>query len=332
MVNIHTPKNIKAHARAKLKRIPQMNRVMLFFCGILLALCVVTTLIGVLVDSQMEGAGGLGNMGTRAFLSTISTILPFANTLGLMVLDLGLLNGALRVSRGQYVSENTLRAGLDRFFPMLRLLLLQAGAYIAIGIAALNISSMVYFLTPFSNSLMELVEPLLDSGLAADPFAIVDSMTANPVIARQLFMSILPIYVIFAIVYAAAAVPVIYKFRFSSYVLLDDPRSGALRSLTHSWKLTKGCCIPLFKLDISYWWYHVLMVLCSALSYGYLLPGPLNNDTGMYIFYAAYLLCQVAVYYFFRPQVEVASALVYDSVCPKEKPGEGQVLGNIFQN
>ncbi len=331
MIALHSPKNIKAHARAKLQHAPQMKQVMLVFCGIVLALCAVTTLIGGLVDARMENAGGLGNLGLRSVLSTVSTLLPFVNTFGLMVLELGLLAAALRVARRQYVSPNTLRLGLSRFFAMLRLTLLEVAAFLGLAVLCFNVGSTLFFMTPFANGMMELLEPLVTSGTAADPNALLELMTNDPTLTQRLFQSLIPLYLMVGLLYIAVVIPVSYKFRFAPYVLVNDPRAGAFRALFASWRLTRGCCIPLFKLDLSFWWYHVLLVLSVAVSYLYLIPGPLNSNVGMYLFYALYLISQLAIYYFFRARVEVSTALVFDSVCPQEKPAQGQVLGNIFQ-
>ena len=42
-------------------------------------------------------------------------------------------------------------------------------------------------------------------------------------------------------------------------------------------------------------------------------------------------LPMILIFYFLRNQAETTYALAYDSIRPKEQPGSGVVLGNIFQ-
>ncbi len=327
-MNLNSPKTIRQEARAQLARASLLPKIMLIFCGIIAAICIGITACRALVDLRMESAGGLSNLGVRSMLSTISTLLPFVNTLGLMVLELGLAAVALRIARGQYVSENTLRMGLDRFFPMLRMTLLQVLLYLFIGVAVLNAAVTVFFLTPFSRPILELVAPIAQGG--ADAGAVMALMESDPGFIDSVLKAIVPMYAIFFLIYAALVVPLTYRLRFAPYILVDDPRAGAFRALMQSFAITRRHCVQIFKLDLSYWWYYGLMALVFALSYGYLLPTPLDGLTEVYVFYGLYLAAQLAVYYFFRPQVEVSSALIYETVRPKPRT-EGVVLGNIFQ-
>ncbi len=327
-MNLKSPKSIQQEARAQVAKAPLLPRIMLIFCGIIALICVAITVCRALVDLRMESAGGLSNLGVRSMLSTISTLLPFVNTLGLMVLELGLAAAALRIARGQYVSENTLRMGIDRFFPMLRMMLLQVVLYLFIAVAVLNAAVTVFFLTPFSRSILELVGPIVEGG--TDAGAVMALMESDPGFIDNVLKAVVPMYVIFFLIYAVLVIPLTYRLRFAPYILVDDPRAGAFRALMQSFAITKGHCMQIFRLDLSYWWYHGLMALVFALSYGYLLPTPLDGLTEVYVFYGLYLVSQLAVYYFFRPQVEVSSALIYEAVRPKPKT-DGVVLGNIFQ-
>ena len=86
--------------------------------------------------------------------------------------------------------------------------------------------------------------------------------------------------------------------------------------------------MALFKLDLSFWWYYLLTVLVSALSMAEVfLP---MSEAMAWGSYAAALLLQAGVYYFFRPKLEVSRCLIYNAIRPKPQQN-GVVLGNIFQ-
>jgi hypothetical protein len=70
--------------------------------------------------TAVADAGGLGNIGTRSILSSLQTMLPLVQSVVILCLDVGFMAAMLRVARGQYVSQNTLRLGFDRFWVMLR--------------------------------------------------------------------------------------------------------------------------------------------------------------------------------------------------------------------
>jgi len=138
-------------------------------------------------------------------------------------------------------------------------------------------------------------------------------------------------------VFLVLLVPLLYRLRFSEYILIDNPRFGGFRACLESLRMTRRRWFPLLKLDLFFWWYYVLSLLVGLLSYMDLLPGLLGfarvsvSETMTLVFYGLYLIAQALVYYFFRPRLEVSFALLYDAYRPKEEPGQGMVLGNIFQ-
>lgn len=334
-MNIRKPKTIKPEASALACKARQLPRILLIYCGILAGLSVVVTAVSTLADARMATAGGLGNLGTRSILSTIQTLLPIVNMLLVLGLDLGLSAVLLRVSRGQYVCAQTLRTGISRFFPMLRLSILQGLIYGAIALVSMYAASFVFFLTPWGMDLIRQLMPLAAS--AGDPYAMMDAMLNDPQLMALMEGVMGPVYLIWIPLALALILPVHYRLRVSTWVLLDDPRAGAFKAVFESMRMTRRNCTAFFKLDLSYWWYYGLLALASAVSYGSLLfaalgiPLPWGSDVSPYIFYALYLIAEAAITYFFRPRVEVSAMLIYDVLRPKPQPQNQVVLGNIFQ-
>lgn len=325
-MNIRQPKTVKFAARERLSRAGQLRQILLIYCGILLASCLVVTGLNLILNNRMSHSGGLGNLGTRSMLSTIQTLLPVAQNVVLLALDLGLLAAMLRISRGQFTSPQTLRTGIARFFPLLRLTLLQIPIYLVLAFAAAYAAVIVWLLTPLANSAMEVMLPLVSGG--ADPQQAVNALLADEAIMMDFMQALIPMYILALAAMAAVMIPVSYRIGMAKLVILDDPRAGAFRALSESFKMTRRNCMAFFKLDLSFWWYYVLTLLVSVLS---ILEAflPVSEAIG-WILYAAALLLQVLVYYFFRPRLEVSRCLIYDAIRPKPQEG-GVVLGNIFQ-
>ena len=132
-------------------------------------------------------------------------------------------------------------------------------------------------------------------------------------------------------------IPLFYNYRMVNYVIIDKPALGAMAALRESKQMMRGNRIALFKLDLSFWWYYLAMLLATTVAYGDMilamlgvsLPGP--EMLWYFGFYVAYLGVLLAIYVLLRSRVEVTYALAYDAVKPEEKQDNGVVLGNIFR-
>lgn len=296
-----------------------------------------TTLIAAFITAanywlglQIGDTGGLSQMGTRAIFSTAQTVLPMVQSVLLVCLELGYLHGMLRISRGQYADHTDLKVGFQRFFPMLRMTILMGLLYFAVGVAAFYFSMQIFAFTPWYDELYTVMMPVMESATVLDPSYVLDDLTM-----AQAMEAMLPMLVIFGVLYGVLALVLSYRFRMANYALLDDPRAGAIAAMRNSSKLMRRNSIRLFKVDLHLWWYYVLTVLCTLICYGDLLLPligirlPINDTVAYFLFYGAYLGAVFAVNYFFRNRVEATYICAYDAI--REKPkDDGVVLGNIF--
>lgn len=333
-MTIRDPKRLQTIAAHRVENAPGQKKILLIYCGITLGICLMSALAQALLGLQMEDAGGLKNMGLRTILSTVGTVLPIVANVVMMGLNLGLTAVMLRIARQQYVSPMTLKAGVERFWPLIRWILLQAAVYFLLGIVAMNVSTMVYIMSPLSNGLVKLLEPMLTG---SNPQNVVLAMTEDPEMMASFLSASWPVYALMLLLAFALVIPMSYRLRLGNYVLLDEPRAGAFRAFGRSRELMKNNCMAMFRLDLRLWWYHAAMALAMVLNYGteiltvlgVALPGPFQ--AWVYLFYGASLLAQVALYYFLYSRVGVTYALAYESLLPREQPDQGVVLGNIFQ-
>ena len=329
------PEQIKEEAGARLAQASQRTKIMQVFCGILLVLSLLFTGGNFLLDSMMANAGGLGAVGKRTMIQTFQRILPFLNTFAMMVLELGIWNAMLRIGRGQFASPQSLKMGLARFFPWFRFQLLQVLGLIAIG-SALMFVAMGIFITPFARPAMELMLPLAME--YTDPVMMQEMLLADEALLMSIYDALMPMYIILAVLVLIAWLPISYRLKVANLIILDDPTAGAIKALIRSFRLTKISWKWYVRLDLSFWWYYVLLGLGTGLGFLDILlasvgrPLPMGATAASLLSYGLYLVTQLAIYYFLRPKVQVSTAILYDSFLPpKKETTGGVVLGNIFQ-
>ena len=330
-MDIRNTKEIKAAALRRLTDAGQAKRIAAIYAGVTLGLSALVTVLSMVLDGMMSGAGGLSGIGQRTILSSVQSVLPIISALIAMCVELGYQAAMLRVARGQYTSPQTLRLGFDRFWVLLRCALLEGLIFSGIAFGGIYLATMLFVFTPFSERAVELMTPVLQNVTLLSPEMVLDEGLYD-----QLMQAMIPAFVLCAIVVGAAAIPVLYRLRMARFVIIDKPGMGAMAALRESRRMMKGNCLKLLKLDVSLWPYYAGCVLAGILCYGdMLLPMvgvklPMRDTVSYYVFFVLYLAAQFAVYYFLRNPAETAYAIAYDSIRPREPKTEGAVLGNIF--
>ena len=295
----------------------------MIYAGIGALSSLVVTVVQDLLDSQISQTGGIQNIGTRSMLTTADTVLTIAQLLLVMCLTLGYTGSMLRIARGQYASPNSLKAGGERIWVLLRTRLLQMLIMTAAAFALCFLVINVCLLTPLSNRVIAVMgtvsaEELLSNGLAL----------------IALYSAMLPIMLI----YLVALVPLLWYFsctyRMVDYLLIDRPQLGAFGVLRESRRMMQGNMKMMLRVDLSFWWYYLLQALVSVLIYLNMVLAPFAIGLPPAVLYwgtvVLYLAADFALRYFFSNKVAVTYALFYDSLCPKQEQS-GAVLGNIFQ-
>lgn len=324
-MDIRNPSELKSSAARALKRGREPKKLVTAYTAGLVAAAATITLLNFWLNKQIAGTGGLGNMGTRSILSTVQAILPTVQSVVVLGLEFGYLYGMLRIARGQYADHTDLKTGFRQFFPILRLTLLQGLIFGGIAVGIFYLSMQIFILTPWARPLAELLLPFVTAG----------NTNLDEATVLQAAKLMIPMFILFGVIYLAVAIPIAYRLRMANYALMDAPRAGALAALRESRKMMKGNCIHLLKLDISFWWFYLLKVLATALCYGDLiLPMlgielPFSSTVSSYVFYGLYLIALFATSYFLRNSVETTYVMAYEAIHEK-KEDSGVVLGNIF--
>lgn len=331
-MDIRNTRELKTFAAQRVGGAPQEKRILLIYGGLTMGLALLTLAVRYVLSLQIDQLGGLSNLGTRTILSTLDSMLPLLQSLVVMCIELGYLAAMLRIARGQYASPQTLRLGFDRFWVLVRSSVIQGLVYAGVIIASVYLASMIFVMSPWGESFMELMTPIMaQTSLLSPDLVLYDATVA------QLIPTMVPMFLILIVLVCALVIPISFRFRMANYVIIDKPGKGALFALGESRKMMKGNCLKLLKLDLSYWWYFLVLVAISCVGnldlwlplFGVDLP--LSADAAYFMFYILYLLLQLAVYFFLRNRLEVTYALFYDSIKPEEPKANGVVLGNIFQ-
>ena len=296
------------------------------FCGLFI------TALSTVLDQQIANTGGLQNLGTQAILSTIQTAAPLILSLALMGLDLGRRAVCMKMARRLAVEPRDLLMGFSHFGALLRAtILFGIMGYVLVVVSAI-VGCTIFMATPLSRDLLAI---LLDVSMTSEEMYA--ALYNDPAFLDQMFRAMLPAYPIVGVILLALVAPLFYRFRMTHYCLLEGYRTGALKAMGESLRMTKGNGFALFKLDLSFWWFYLAQAFCFALMYGDKILSllgvalPWNATTGYFIFYIAALALECALYWFTLNHVQTTYALAFDAIRPRPQPTQGGVvLGNIF--
>lgn len=276
----------------------ECRRLVLIYSGALAALTLGTNGIYLLLDSGISGTGGLSGVGLRSVLQTIQSILTYANLLFTPLWSAGFLAAMMAMARGGKPQPRNLLDGFRRFGRVLGFLAFQFLVGVAVMMAAVNVATMIYALSPVAGA-----------GLDA-------SLEAALLVGLSL--------AIFAPVYAWLS----YCFRLALYLVMDGAPSG-VRAHFVSLHLMRGHKMQIFKLDLSFWWYYALGLLATAVGYLDLILGlagvELAIDSTVMFFgtMIAYCLIQLAVNLWKKCPVDAAYVLAFDAIVhPETEPVE----------
>lgn len=331
-MNLNNRGQLRAFASERVANVRNLSKIVLIYAGLVLGLSGLATVVNYVLGLQMENLTGLSSFGKRTTLSSIRSLIPMALSVITMCLETGYLAVMLRIARGQYASEQTLRLGFDRFWQLLRLSIFKAIRYGMVIFLSIYAGVMLFMTLPLSRPAMAVLEPYL-AGMSALSGEIVLEEAAY----AQFAQAVWPAYVICGIIIAVAVVPMWYSYRMCSYIVIDKPGMGALMVMRESKQMMRKNRVSLLKLDLGFWWYYLALFAAQSIAYGdVLLPMlgvelPGNGNVWYFVFMVAYLGALFAVYYFLRSRVEVAYGLAYDCIRPEEPKDNGVVLGNIFQ-
>lgn len=324
-MEILNPKDLRQQAQTALQRGREPKKLIYTYAGITLAISVVVFLARLWLDQQIEGTGGLGNLGNRAIFETVSQVLPIGSSIINMCLHLGFLGGLLRICRGQYADQTDLKTGFRKFWPLIRLSLLEALMLFGVGFLAAQVGSTVVMFTPWAESLLEAIMPIYESGAM-----VIEEAQIGPILRAMA-----PMLIIMGILMLVMMVPLLFRLRMSQFFLLDDPKGKALAAIRESNRIMKGRFFKMLKIDLSLWVYYAATVMATLVLYSDMLlsllgiPFPMEAKVFSTVIFLASMVMQFFIQLFLQPHAQVTYMKAYDALREK-KQDNTVVLGNIF--
>ena len=324
-MDILNPKNLRQQAQTALRRGREPKKLIYAYAFINLGISAVVYLLNLWMNQQIEGTGGLGNLGTRAIFETVKQIIPIASSVISMILHLGFLGGMMRICRGQYADHTDLKTGIRKFWPMFRLSMLEALLYFAVAFLAMQLGSVIFLLTPWAQPLIDVLTPLYASGNLMPDEAMMLAMV-EPAI---------PLMILTAAVILLAVIPFAFRLRMAVYCLMDDPKGRAIAAMGGSNRMMRGRFFKMLRIDLCLWLYYAATVVMMLVLYSDVIlallgiPAPMNETVFAGILYFASAVMQFGILVFLRPHTEMTYLKAYDAL--KEKKEDSTVvLGNIF--
>lgn len=312
-------KNIIAVSRSALSRAQYSpTRLAFYYIGLPTALNLLLMVISYVLSQQDVGGGGLSGLGPQAALESTDLLLRLALSAFTVFWQMGYIRAVLRWARGENAVPSDLFEGLRNFGPVLRNFLLQCALVFVIAMVAVQVSAVVYVVSPLSASFAAVVEQMM-----ADPTYVPDSAAI-----MNFYLSYGPFLLLAA---AVLCLPVAYRLRLVEFALMDAPRKGAFHALRMSLSLMRGNCVKLFKLDLRFWWFYVLQVLTSVVFYLDMILELAGVRTGIdssLLFYLSSilgLLAQLLLLTFGANRVYTTYAAVYEALKPEEEQPPQQI-------
>lgn len=311
----------------QLSRGEEKRKLSAIHAGISAGVALAVTLLQFLLAEGIGNTGGLSGLGMRSVLQTAGTLLSSANSILTPFWNLGFWFAALLWARQRMARPGDLLAGFRRFGPYLRLLFTKGILLLAMGMFCAYVSSFVYMLTPWAAPVVAFAQSVgMDMEAANTAMSQMDLATMEAMLGAMI-----PMLVIWGVLCLAVLVPVFYRFRMAEFFLLEEKRLGAIPAMALSARMLRKRRFRLFLLDLRFWWYYGLQLLCLLLYsmdlwlplLGVTLPESTALSLGLYVLY---LLALFLVQTFLRPQVQTAYALAYaqllhiEPVLPKPVP------------
>ncbi len=316
-MDILNPRSLKTAAKQQLSKARcSYKQLALIYMGVSVAAAVVVTLLQYFLDNRIDNTGGLSDMDTRVILSTIQLVLQYAVNILLPFWQMGFLLIALQLYRRQDPQPAGLLEGFRRFGPVLRLYLVETLMLMGAVLASIYAASILFSMTPFALPMMEKMLPLVESGNSL--VEIQEAILSLPV--QELWDMMKPMALLVVLIVPFPICVLYLRFRMAPYVIMDSDDPGALMALKTSRRITRHHRMKLLRLDLSFWWYYLLMGLATAVMYAdiplhYLSVAlPISNQVLRLLCYLAGSLLQLLIFWQLGGYFQTTQAAAYETL------------------
>ena len=292
------------------------RRLVLVYCGVIALLTLGSNGLHLYLDGHIGSTGGLGGLGTRSVLQTVQELLTYINLLFGPFWTAGFLYAMIGLSRGQTPGTGDLTEGFRRFWRVLANAVFPFLLTMAAVIAAVNVAAVLFSFTPMSADFAEKMEPLLSN----PAYLTADGQLDLAAIPLDIMISVsMPLLILTGALLAPVCIWLSYGLRLSAYLVMDRP-IGGVRACMESMRLMRGHRWQLFRLDLSFWWYHLLGLLIGVV--GYLdvilttlgIPLPMDGTWMFFLTLCAYCVLQAGLFLWKKCPVDAAYVMAFDAI------------------
>lgn len=316
-MNVLQSAGLKRRAATLLEQTrPEYRKLVTIHAAVSFGVLLVISLIQLLLNLSMTNEAGISGIGTSAIFTTAKATLGVISGILLPFWEVGVLYTSVRVVRRQEAKFSHLTRGLRRWGVVLRYYLLLLMLYFGVLMLLTNVLPIVMNFLPLPQALENAIKAM-DPAEITDPIALIEALPMKALMAY-----LLPITILFMVVFAGILIWLSYRFRMSQYLLMDDPAVPALPALVLSNQMTKGYKWSLCKLDLSFWWYYLLQLAVAAIVY---LPDillafgvslPVDYSTASLLSYVVYCILTLVLAWFAGAYYQVSMACAYEALKP----------------
>ncbi len=285
--------DLHRQADSRLAAVPgNPKKLVLLHTAIALGCSLFLTVATYLFSLGIADTGGLGGLGMRSLLATAQSVLELAVMVALPFWQMGIFYAVSEWLKGEKAEFSSLWEGFRRFGSVLGVLFLRGSLFFALAITILYISTAVFMMTSYATPVMELFAPIMEQGATPEQL----EALLTPEVLESASTAIIPLLIIFGILYAIVAIPVFYRLRFTSFALMEGLSAG--KALVKSLAITRKQGWQVFRLDLSFWWFYLLQMLSVAVCYAdSILPAlgvtlPVSGVGAAFGFYVLGCICQ----------------------------------------
>lgn len=300
---IQNYKDIRSRAKKALDYTPwDVKKLVLVFALVSWGVSFLLLGIDALLALGTEKAQGLSGLGVLSLLETASSALSLVFEIFNLFWLPGILYCGLMLLREQDPWPKGLLRGFKKWKSFVKLTIL---IYILIFALTMVLAPVISILSlPFMGGFEEILANMPEN--EAEMVAYMEALPAD-----QLMRATMPMLIMAVVAVLFITIPLFYRARLVLLLLLDEEQLGVREAIRFSFKLTKGSCIQLFRLDLSFWWYYLLLALVNILPLGAGLIGWSGTAATLGCSAVAAIL-GIGVYMLGLMKVNTANAVAYD--------------------
>ena len=315
-------RELKEAGRKALRAEPGYKRLFFIYACVLSLAGFAVNLVTFLLEQQATKAVGLDGISTRTLLQTLQMMLSAIYSIAAPFWKIGLFFVALQTFRQVAPRKSALLEGFRYWGPVLRLVLMKILMLIlfavVVGLICSTIITLVSY-TPLAEDMNAFVETLPHMATQED----ITEILEDPLVVDKLVDAIMPL-IPFAMTAAFAGLcPLGMRLRMMDFAMMDNPKEGPWTAMRTSWRITKGTCFAMLRLDISFWWYYLVLGLLTGMTILYTYFSlPVDPTTLFWVYNGVSLVGEIALHSLAGPRMRPAYAAAYESMKATHPPTE----------